>query len=72
MGLVLGVAVTPANLTERDGAKTLLGRVLGCFTWLVRVWKFGAGPRVGAGGGQAGQGWEKAVFTVGFSSVSDI
>jgi len=34
LGLVLGVAVTPANTTERDGAQLLLGHVLGWFTWL--------------------------------------
>jgi putative transposase len=32
LGLILGVAVTPANTTERDGAQLLLGRVLGWFT----------------------------------------
>jgi len=31
---VLGVAVTPASTTERDGAQLLLGRVLGWFAWL--------------------------------------
>lgn len=38
LGLVLGVLVTPANVTERDGAKTLLGLVLGWFTWLRLLW----------------------------------
>jgi putative transposase len=38
LGLVLGVAVTPASTTERDGAQILLGRVLGWFTWLRILW----------------------------------
>ena len=38
MGLVLGVAVTPASTTERDGGQLLLGRVLGWFAWLRILW----------------------------------
>lgn len=38
LGLILGVAVTPADTTERDGAQMLLGRVLGWFTWLRILW----------------------------------
>jgi len=38
LGLVLGVAVTPASTTERDGAQRVLGRVLGWFTWLRILW----------------------------------
>jgi putative transposase len=38
LGLVLGVAVTPANTTERDGAQMVLGRGLGWFTWLRILW----------------------------------
>ena len=38
LGLLLGVAVTPANVTGRAGAKVLLGRVLGWFTWLRILW----------------------------------
>jgi putative transposase len=38
LGLVLGVAVTPASTTERAGAQRLLGRVLGWFTWLRILW----------------------------------
>ena len=38
LGLVLGVTVTPASTSERDGAKMLLGRVLGWFTWLRILW----------------------------------
>jgi putative transposase len=38
LGLVLGVAVTPASTTERAGAQMLLGRVLGWFTWLRILW----------------------------------
>jgi len=36
--LVLGVDVTPASTTERDGAQLLLGRVLGWFAWLNILW----------------------------------
>lgn len=38
LGLVLGVVVTPANTTERDGAKAVLLRVLAWFTWLRLLW----------------------------------
>ena len=38
LGLVLGVAVSPASTTERDGAQMVLGRVLGWFTWLRILW----------------------------------
>jgi transposase len=38
LGLILGVAVTPANTTERDGAQLLLGRVLAWFAWLRLLW----------------------------------
>ena len=38
LGLVLGVALTPASTTERDGAQVVLGRVLGWFTWLRILW----------------------------------
>ncbi len=38
LGRVLGVAVTPANVTERDGAQLLLARGLGWFTWLRILW----------------------------------
>ena len=38
LGLVLGVAVTPANITERAGAQMLLSQVLGWFTWLRILW----------------------------------
>jgi putative transposase len=38
LGLVLGVAVTPASTTERDGAQAVLGRVLTWFTWLRILW----------------------------------
>lgn len=38
LGLILGVAVTSANTTERDGAQLLLGRALGWFTWLRMLW----------------------------------
>ena len=38
LGSVLGVAVTPANVTERDGAQLLLARVLSWFIWLRILW----------------------------------
>lgn len=38
LGLVLGVAVTAADTTERDGAKIVLGRVLTWLTWLRLLW----------------------------------
>jgi putative transposase len=38
LGLVLGVVITPANVTERDGAKAVLRRVLAWFTWLRLLW----------------------------------
>lgn len=38
LGLVLGVAVTPASTPERDGAQVVLGRVLDWFTWLRILW----------------------------------
>ena len=38
LGLVLGVAVTPASTTERAGAQIVLGRVLGWFPWLRILW----------------------------------
>jgi hypothetical protein len=38
LGLILGVAVTPANTIERDGAQMLLGLVLGWFAWLRILW----------------------------------
>lgn len=46
LGLVLGVLVTAANVPERAGAQSLLGRVLIWFTWLRRMWVDGgySGP----------------------------
>ena len=38
LGLVLGVVVTPANVTDRDGAKAVLRRVLAWFAWLRLLW----------------------------------
>ena len=50
LGLVLGVAVTAASLTERAGAQVVLGRVLAWFTWLRRLWVEGGytGPAFAA------------------------
>lgn len=38
LGLVLGVAVTPASTPERDGAQVGLEQVLGWYTWLRLLW----------------------------------
>ena len=38
LGLVLGVKVTAANVSERDGAKSLLLGVRGWLTWLRVIW----------------------------------
>lgn len=54
LGLILGVVVTPANTTERDGAKAVLLRVLAWFSWLRLLW---------VDGGYTGSefaGWVKA------------
>jgi transposase len=52
LGLLLGVAVTPANVTERAGAQILLAHVLGWFTWLRILW---------ADGGYTGEAFAKWV-----------
>src|SRR5262245_23694996 len=46
LGLMLGIIVTPADATERDGAQALLKRTLSVFTWLRLLWVDGgyAGP----------------------------
>ena len=38
LGRVLGVVVTPANVTERAGAQMLWARALGWFAWLRILW----------------------------------
>jgi len=38
LGLILGAKVTPANITERDGAQDLLTRTLPFFSWLRLLW----------------------------------
>jgi transposase len=38
LGLVLGVAVSPASTTERVGGQMVLERVLGWFAWLRILW----------------------------------
>ena len=50
LGLVLGVAVTAASMTERAGAQVVLGRVLTWFTWLRLLWVDGGytGPAFAA------------------------
>ena len=46
LGLVLGAVVTAANVPEREGAQTLLGRTLNWLTWLRLLWVDGgySGP----------------------------
>ena len=41
-GLLLAVAVHPANIQDRDGAKLVLQRLLGRFPRLERIWADGA------------------------------
>ena len=41
-GLLLAVAVHPANIQDRDGAKLVLQRLLGRFPHLERFWADGA------------------------------
>ena len=38
LGLVLAVLVTPADTTERDGAKAMLSGALSWLTWLRLLW----------------------------------
>jgi transposase len=38
LGLLLGIVVTPADTTDRDGAQALLKRTLTFFTWLRLLW----------------------------------
>jgi putative transposase len=46
LGLVLGVLVTAANVPEREGGQSLLGRTLNWFAWLRLLWVDGgySGP----------------------------
>lgn len=46
LGLLLGIVVTPADTTERDGAQALLQRALPFLTWLRLLWVDGgySGP----------------------------
>jgi transposase len=55
LGLLLGVVVTPASTTERDGGKAVLSLVLGWFTWLRLLW---------ADGGYAGAAFADWVKTL--------
>jgi transposase len=41
LGYVLGVKVTPANVTERDGGKQLLDITLPAHPWLRKIWADG-------------------------------
>ena len=42
LGLLLAVAVHPANIQDRDGAKLVLARMLGQYPWLKVIWADGA------------------------------
>ena len=42
LGLLLAVAVHPANIQDRDGAKLVLERMLGQYPWLKVIWADGA------------------------------
>jgi transposase len=46
LGLLLGIVLTPADTTERDGAQALLQRTLPFLTWLRLLWVDGgySGP----------------------------
>lgn len=46
LGLLLGIEITPASIPEREGAQTLLKRVLKGFSWLKLMWVDGgySGP----------------------------
>ncbi len=57
LGLLLGVWVTPANVTERAGAQGLLALTLGWFTWLRLLWVDGGYN------GDAFAQWVKSVRT---------
>ena len=48
MGLILAVAVLPADVQDRDGAKAVLGALKAPFCWVKKVWADGAyaGPLV--------------------------
>jgi len=42
MGLILAVAVLPADVQDRDGAKTVLESLKAPFCWVKKVWADGA------------------------------
>lgn len=42
MGLILSVAVLPADVQDRDGAKAVLGSLRAPFCWVRKVWADGA------------------------------
>ena len=41
-GLILALAVLPADVQDRDGAKTVLGSLKAPFCWVQKVWADGA------------------------------
>ena len=60
-GLLLAVAVHPANIQDRDGAKLVLSRLLGRLSRLERIWADGAyGGKLVQWAGEVG-GWSLEV-----------
>ena len=56
LGLLLAVAVHPANVQDRDGAKQVLNNMVGLYPRLKLIWADGAyGGQAGAVG--QGNGW---------------
>ena len=53
VGYIIGIFVCPANVTERDGAKSLLSEVLRQQTWLQTIW---------VDGGYSGEAFAKWVM----------
>jgi putative transposase len=42
LGLILALAILPANVQDRDGAKAVLGALKAPFVWVSKVWADGA------------------------------
>ena len=63
LGLLLWVCVTPADVAERDGARTLLDPALRWFRWLRCVWadQGFTGEEFAAVGGGPPQNWHVAL-----------
>ena len=61
LGLLLAVAVHPADVQDRDGAKLVLGRLLGRFPRLVLIWADGGYAGKLVGWAREAGGWAIAV-----------